>query len=323
MSALLALLLLAPSPRAAAAADSREVALVASPQALAAAEEGGLSLGELLDGPASRGFSNSLLAARRRYASMVRVLEADARELRGAPLAFDPGWLRSPAASFELVGIAPRLDLAEPGTCGEIRLVYRLAYARDSGDARKPARWRGDPTLAYPPARVDPRAPSTRRVASRLPMTLNVVLKAWDERGKADCPRLARRWLAPAGLSGPRLGAWLVSTAGPLPPATVSPARLREVQVNLQLGRWPAQDRQDMGGQYENLLRTFAPDYLGKDLIPAPLANTLDPARLARDRRLRDELRAWISGKENLAAIERGDARVPEKFLATRAVSVS
>ena len=57
--------------------------------------------------------------------------------------------------------------------------------------------------------------------------------------------------------------------------------------------------------------------------VPAPMENTVDAPRLARDRALRDELARFIASPETLRAIDAGTVLVPERFLATRAVSVT
>ncbi|MEO7734313.1 MAG: hypothetical protein ABIY55_25370, partial [Kofleriaceae bacterium] len=84
------------------------------------------------------------LVASPRYASFVSVIEGDLAELarrdgvahRQFPLdlerlnyVFDPKWLRSPDARFELVGVVNRLDMrfSTPKECGQLRLIYRLS----------------------------------------------------------------------------------------------------------------------------------------------------------------------------------------------------
>ena len=96
---------------------------------------------------------------------------------------FDREQLYSPDTRFVLAGIVNRMDRAyvSEANCGEIRLIYRLTRTdvTDIGDKA------GDD------------APSPR-----LPMTLNLVLKAKadnaiDSQGKAvTCAEIARRWLA-------------------------------------------------------------------------------------------------------------------------------
>jgi hypothetical protein len=92
---------------------------------------------------------------------------------------FDRTQLYSPDTRFVLAGIVNRMDRAyvSPESCGEIRLIYRL-IRNDEGS-----------------------------VSQRLPMTLNLVLKAKGEPGIAadgstiSCREIARRWLS-AGEAG-------------------------------------------------------------------------------------------------------------------------
>ena len=114
--------------------------MISAPAELISLERQGLSFGRQLgvsveDAPG--------LLASPRYASFVSIVERDLAELsnrdgvarRQFPLdlerlnyVFDPKWLRSPDARFQLVGIVNRLDMrfATPRACGELRLIYRL-----------------------------------------------------------------------------------------------------------------------------------------------------------------------------------------------------
>ncbi len=80
---------------------------------------------------------------------------------------FNPGWLDRESTRFELIAVVNRLDRihATPEGCGEVRLIYRLAYG-------------------------------TGHAGSRLPMTLNAVFDQGD-----DCPAVARFWLGLANAS--------------------------------------------------------------------------------------------------------------------------
>src|SRR5262249_11793903 len=112
------------------------------------------------------------------YRSIVDSLSDDLRQLRAvdpqlgptikAPhRMFDVAWLWSPSAHFELVGVINRMDRQpfKPGSCGEIRFIYRLAYRKASGS-----------------------------VYSRLPMTSNVVFLLPGDGHR--CRELARQWMA-------------------------------------------------------------------------------------------------------------------------------
>ena len=97
---------------------------------------------------------------------------------------FDRALLYSNDSRFVLAGIVNRMDRAfvSPESCGEVRLIYRLTRT------------------AAAPAGEDVASP-------RLPMTLNIVLKAKgdvviDGSGVAvTCAEIARRWLAAGELT--------------------------------------------------------------------------------------------------------------------------
>ncbi len=67
---------------------------------------------------------------------------------------FDSGWLKSRKAQFELAGITFRPDrqFLHPGLCGEVRLIYRLAYVDDNSQtySRLPMTIQQVRTLAGP-----------------------------------------------------------------------------------------------------------------------------------------------------------------------------
>jgi hypothetical protein len=116
---------------------------------------------------------NGALATVPRYRTIVDTLTADLQAarrrdpslgttMRASHRLFDARWLASPRAHFELVGVVNRLDRAAfaPGTCGELRFIYRLAYRQGE-------------------------------VYSRLPMTVNLV---FFQKPAPDCRAVARRW---------------------------------------------------------------------------------------------------------------------------------
>jgi hypothetical protein len=150
---------------------------IEDPQRLQEIERAGFTFGEVVLGPASAGADNAALYREPGYRSIVDSLAADLSQLKSAdPLLgvtikashrlFDAGWLRSLTAHLELVGVINRMDrdIFEPGSCGEIRFIYRLAY-RDQQVG----------------------------ITSRLPMTFNVVFLL---PASADhCRALAKQWI--------------------------------------------------------------------------------------------------------------------------------
>jgi hypothetical protein len=279
--------------------------VVTEPSALAELEKSGLALGDFLIGPDTGAVSNRRLLESPRYASVVATLKADVRGLAaGDPAAgvgvaryshrlFDVRWLEAEALRFELVAAVNRADRAafRPGSCGETRLVYRLGYPGAAGGP-----------------------------GSRLPMTLSLEIPIAGPRGCGDA---VDRWRLRASLSGAELARALTAPGAALERSFLdhgfAAARLA---ANVQGVRWPSAVRPDLGGHAEYLLRSFELDAQGR-YQPALLENTPDTARLERDPALRADFVTWLRAAENLSAVARGVALIPERFLADRALSVT
>ncbi len=157
--------------------------LVESPADLIALEARGFGIGRI-------GFAtpdaadNAALASDSGYQDILAVLHDDFTELyhkdkawgpdmRHSHRGFDLRWLTSRHARWELVAAANRADRKAfaPGTCGELRFIYRLAY-----------------TVAT----------ASGPFSSRLPATLNIVYRQPDDgAGCRDAP-LALRSEKPA-----------------------------------------------------------------------------------------------------------------------------
>jgi len=209
---------------------------------------------------------------------------------------FDRAWFDSPDARFVLAGIVNRMDrsyLAE-AECGEIRLIYRMTRtnAPDVGE---------------------------NAVSPRLPMTLNLVLKARAEGQKIACSEIARRWLAAGGLTltGAELAAKLTATGGPL--NGVNSANIDRIETNLQIVHAPKSAARDFRTDY--LLKVFRYDPQARFFAEAPMENQIDRDRILADEGLKGEFKAWLLDPKNLAAFDRGTALIPEKFLARGAIA--
>jgi hypothetical protein len=216
---------------------------------------------------------------------------------------FDRTALYSKESRFVLAGIVNRMDRGYvlPGSCGEVRLIYRLTRINptEAGEGTSP----------------------------RLPMTLNIVLKAKgdhavDGSGVAlTCSELARRWLA-AGelpLSGAELAIRLSSNDGPLD--TIKPENIDRIETNLQIAHAPKSAARDFRTDY--LLKVFHYNALSRKFEVAPLENQIDSEKIFADAGLKHEFRAWLLDPKNLADLDRGTVLVPEKFLATGAVAAT
>jgi len=243
-----------------------------------------------------------------RYRDLVSVVERELAAIRAADPAlgvgmrhahrlFDARWLRSADFHFELAGVVNRIDRRAfaPDTCGELRLIYRLAYDREV---------RG------------------QRVHSRVPLTLNVVrwIPKRSPTNDSACTDQAKRWLVRAS-GGEALAQELTSAAGPLSEAALRETVPKSVELDLQSVRWPATVRPNMTGHAEYLLKVF--QVQGDRWAEGPLENTPDLALLRAKPALRVELWQWLQSSEALRAADAGTLLVPERFLAKRAVSVA
>jgi len=204
----------------------------------------------------------------------------------------DMRWLTAAEARFRLVGIVNRLDrrdfhdLRGEAGCGEVRLIYRLAYffVRDGG---------------------------RRVLSSRMPFNLNAV---FDVPADTDggCSGAVARWEPPEG--GTVDAAWLA--AGPLDRSAI---RFRQLELNAQIVRFPSGQEPEFGGQAVYLMRIFGLD--GESAIEMALENTPDTKLLSEDEALRAHLVDYVRG--NISAIDKGVYMLPDALLARKVVSFS
>ncbi|HEY4220608.1 MAG TPA: hypothetical protein VGO62_04680, partial [Myxococcota bacterium] len=125
-------------------AQQAPVVLVTDPATLVALESGGLDAGAVAFA-APNAKDNAALAHSALYRDVVDALTGDIASLyrldpaygvgmKHTHRGFDTAWLTSAAAHFELVAVVNRIDRKafEPGTCGEVRLIYRLAAVKST-----------------------------------------------------------------------------------------------------------------------------------------------------------------------------------------------
>jgi hypothetical protein len=216
------------------------------------------------------------------------------------PRYFDYYWLESKHAAMALVALVNRIDKRDfyPGTCGEVRFIYRFAYYRSD-------------KLAGLDEPVESR--------STMPMFLNVVYEyATDAQG--GCSEIAKLWNDPS-VTKPASAQSLVDAlkAGPLAKERL---RLKQIELNMQAVRYPSELKYDFGGQAIYLMRIFQE----KDGVMTPIAleNTINYAELKKSESLRRSLLAQISNPENLKKIDEGTfvlENTDGKLLSTRALS--
>jgi hypothetical protein len=215
---------------------------------------------------------------------------------------FDRAQLYSPDTRFVLAGIVNRMDRAyvAPDTCGEIRLIYRLTRmgALDTADGA---------------------------ASPRLPMTLNVVLRAKgngaiDGSGAAiTCSGIARRWLSAGDLplTGAELAAELTSGGGPLD--LIRPENIDRIETNLQIAHAPKSPVRDFRTDY--LLKVFDYNAQSRMFEEASLENQIDRERILADDNLRRDFAAWLLDPKHFSELDRGAILIPDRFLATGAIA--
>jgi hypothetical protein len=215
---------------------------------------------------------------------------------------FDRDKLDSDNTRFVLSGIVNRMDRAyvSRSDCGEVRLIYRLTETRaaDIGDAA---------------------------VSPRLPMTLNLVLKARPaapvDHEATNCAEIARRWLAADELNeqGVALAEILTAPDGALD--LIRPENIARVETNLQIAHAPKSSARDFRTDY--LLKVFDYDAKTQTFEEAPLENQIDRDGLLTDRNLARDFKSWLLEPAHLAELDRGTILVPERFLLKSAVAAT
>jgi hypothetical protein len=216
---------------------------------------------------------------------------------------FDSTLLYSPDTRFVLAGIVNRMDRAflSEANCGEIRLIYRLTRTGmpETGEAA---------------------------ASPRLPMTLNIVLKAKGDRAvsaieAASCSEIARRWLAAgeSAATGAALAEALVAKDGPLD--LVGYQDIDRIETNLQIAHAPKSAARDFRTDY--LLEVFHYNAQAQLFEQAPLENQIDRERILADAKLGRDFKAWLLDPKHFSELDRGTVLIPPEFLATGAIAAT
>jgi hypothetical protein len=317
----LLILLCIATPRVAQGEALERGVAVTDPDVLRELDSGRFGLGRMVElvGPVDAPITNDALFALRSMAPVRRAIDeefdryigrhnaARASETIGVGTSFDFQLfdrvaLYSRESRFMLAGIVNRMDRAyvAPDSCGEVRLIYRLTRIKPTQD---------------------------EGTSPRLPMTLNIVLKAKGDDSVDDsgatitCSEIARRWLA-AGelpLSGAELATQLISKNGPLD--SIRPQNIDRIETDLQIAHAPKSARRDFRTDY--LLQVFRLHPQTGVFEEAPLENQIDREKIFADASLKREFRAWLLEPKNLAELDRGTILVPEKFLASSAIAAT
>lgn len=262
-----------------------------------------LTSGQLLGLPSMAGVRRALDAEFDRY--IARHKAEHSGETIGIGTAFDfqlfdRALLYSGDTRFVLAGIVNRMDRAyvSPENCGEVRLIYRLTrtVAAEAGEGA---------------------------LSPRLPMTLNVVLKARGETAGGGagvtCAEIARRWLGAGELSlaGTELARKLLAPDGPLD--LIKPENVDRIETNLQIAHAPKSAVRDFRTDY--LLKLFRYSAQAQSFEEAPLENQIDRERILADENLKRDFRTWLLDPTHFSELDRGMILIPERFLASGAIA--
>jgi hypothetical protein len=215
---------------------------------------------------------------------------------------FDRELLYSARTRFVLAGIVNRMDRAyvSPQACGEIRLIYRLT-------------------------RLDEAPVGETANSPRLPMTLNVILRAKGGKSAASgggaltCKEIAQRWLAIANWpeTGAALANRLTAPGGPL--ELITPADIDRIETNLQIAHAPKSAVRDFRTDY--LMKVFRYNAQTQTFDEAPMENQIDRDRILADDKLKADFRTWLLAPENFRELDRGTLLIPDQFLAKSVVA--
>jgi hypothetical protein len=224
---------------------------------------------------------------------------------------FDMDFLHSPLSRFALVAIVNRMDrmYVDPSSCGEVRLIYRLAYNYLS---------------------------QGENVSSRLPMTINLIFKARPDDSNESCAEIANRWNIPSETSlalslsvDDKTSAFsealikITDESSPIQAKVFTLKNLVQLEINLQATRWPSAVRPEFGGYGEYILQVFKLDQTQNLFLPSTMENELDIQKVNSNPDLKKKLKEWITNAQNLKSLDDGTAILPKDFLATSGMSIT
>lgn len=211
---------------------------------------------------------------------------------------FKLSWLKSSKTKFILAAVTHRFDRRYvPDTeCGELRLMYRLAYHTDD-------------------LGVD--------VWNRLPITLMLVFVAKDAFSGRDCRDVAKRMKISPGTTTKKYARQYFSVKGPGKRLTAGKINFRRIELNMQINRWPTIADESFSEQSHYAFKVLQRDVRSGRLVESTLENTPDVARLANNPIELAAFKNWLSEPERLKSIDSGTVLIPKEFLAKSAISVS
>ena len=184
---------------------------------------------------------------------------------------------------------------------------------------------RGQADLSADPDRCPQAGDSL--ASPRLPMTLNVVLKAKGDHagdhaaGRLTCAEIARRWLAAGDLpqSGAALAEKLTAKGGPLD--LIAPENIFRLETNIQIAHVTKSPTRDFRTDY--LMKVFDYDAKTKRSMKRRWKTRSTARGSWRMTSSGVNSRRGCSNRNISAELDRGTILIPEKFLATGAIAVT
>jgi hypothetical protein len=260
-------------PAVAAPTGPRPIVVVSTPSEIAALSQT-LDFSKLLVG--TEHASTRALWRHRRYTSIVEENDTVGYYRKGNGAAFPRWWMRNSKTFFELVGVANRLDRKDVrvGTCGETRLLYRLA-------------WR-----------------DTEERVRRLPVALNLVFEQPDD--GHGCRDVAQRWIVERSDD---VIATLTGAKGPLRPDLLALDRLLAIEINARQEP-QATDNAD-STHLLNRLSALPYDRARGVFVEAPLEFQPDETIYHKAFTPRRALRSFITDASTMEKVALGTATFP------------
>lgn len=212
---------------------------------------------------------------------------------------FKTDWLRSKNLTFSLVAVVNRFDRRglSSSPCGETRLIYRPGY----------------PLIFKEKARQE-----------HLPMTVSLIYShSSSGRSNSRCRDIASKMAIPNRISGGNLAQHFLAEKSLGYPIAKGKKRFDRLEFNIQISRWPTIHDESFSDQSHYLLRRLSPNEARSDFVIEKLENTPDVTLLTENAALYDDFKKWILSQQDNGIFALDKIQVPERFLASKVISVS
>ncbi|MGK0366915.1 MAG: hypothetical protein ACI9QD_000045 [Thermoproteota archaeon] len=279
-------------------AKAKPLLILDEPLLVQQLEDKGFKFSQVISGTLKN--KNSDLIKHSNYQSFIKFIEQDLDDIKAGDKylsvtmakkhrLFDKRWLSSKLAFFELIGVFTRFDRIPFSnnpkfSCGEVRLIYRLAYRKTE---------------------------QKEKIYTRLPLTLNLVY--WAKNKNLTCPQVAKGWDVKSSKA--------ITVIKNKDQFKFS--NLKAIEINLQAVRWPSSIRPDFGGYAEYLMRVFKFDQIENKFKASFMENMIDVEKIKIDSKLKNELKTYLTNPLIAKNFDKGIGTIPDKFLTTKSISAA